>query len=73
MSAEAIALAVVFGLVIGTVTAKLLSPFAPLAIVGGQPKMGVGARLMLSLGAGLYRSCSFASCWCPACCFSRDG
>src|SRR6476660_3315339 len=46
--------ALVFGLVIGTVTAKLLSPFAPLAILAGQPKTGVSARLMLSLGAGLY-------------------
>ena len=39
---------------IGTVTAKLLSPFGPLAIIATQPKMGMGARLMLSLGAGLY-------------------
>jgi len=59
MSAEAVALALVFGLVIGTVTAKLLSPFTPLAIAAGQPKMGVGARLMLSLGAGLYEELLF--------------
>jgi Type II CAAX prenyl endopeptidase Rce1-like len=59
MTAEAIALALVFGLVIGTVTAKLLSPFSPLAIVLSQPKMGVGARLMLSLGAGLYEELLF--------------
>ena len=59
MTAEAVALALVFGLVIGTVTAKLLSPFSPLAILGAQPKMGVGARLMLSLGAGLYEELLF--------------
>jgi len=59
MTAEAIAIALVFGLVIGTVTAKLLSPFAPLAILAGQPKMGVSARVMLSLGAGLYEELLF--------------
>jgi hypothetical protein len=57
MAAESVALSLVFGLVIGTVTAKLLS-LAPLAI-GTQPKMGVGARLMLSLGAGLYEELLF--------------
>jgi hypothetical protein len=59
MTAESIALALVFGLVIGTVTARLLHPFAPLAIGAGQPQMGVGARLMLSLGAGLYEELLF--------------
>jgi hypothetical protein len=59
MSAESIALALVFGLVIGTVTAKLLTPFGSLAIGAGQPQMGVGARLMLSLGAGLYEELLF--------------
>ena len=58
MSAEAVVLALVFGLVIGTVTAKLLAPLGTLAI-GGQPSMGVGARLMLSLGAGLYEELLF--------------
>jgi len=58
MAAESVALSLAFGLVIGTVTAKLLS-FAPLAIIGTQPKMGVGARLMLSLGAGLYEELLF--------------
>jgi len=59
MSVEAIALALVFGLVIGTVTARLLSPFSPLAIGPTQQHMGVGARLMLSLGAGLYEELLF--------------
>ena len=59
MSVEAIALALIFGLVIGTVTARLLSPFSPLAIGPTQQHMGVGARLMLSLGAGLYEELLF--------------
>jgi len=59
MMGEAIAIALVFGLVIGTVTARLLHPLAPLAIGVGQPQMGVGARLMLSLGAGLYEELLF--------------
>ncbi len=58
MTAESAALALVFGLVIGTLTARLLS-LAPLAIASAQPKMGVGARLMLSLGAGLYEELLF--------------
>ena len=59
MTLEAALLALVFGLVIGTVTAKLLSSLSPAAIVLTQPKMGVGARLMLSLGAGLYEELLF--------------
>jgi hypothetical protein len=59
MAAEAVALALVFGLVIGTVTAKLLSPFNRLAIAAVEPHMGLGARLMLSLGAGLYEELLF--------------
>ena len=59
MSAESILLALVFGLVIGTITTRLLTPFGSLAIGGVQPQMGVGARLMLSLGAGLYEELLF--------------
>jgi hypothetical protein len=59
MTAEAVVLALVFGLVIGTITAKLLTPFGPMAIGAGQPTMGIGARLMLSLGAGLYEELLF--------------
>ena len=58
MTAESTLLAVAFGAVIGTLTARLLS-LAPLAIVASQPTMGVGARLMLSLGAGLYEELLF--------------
>jgi len=59
MAGEAVVLAAVFGIVIGNVTAKLLSPFTRLAIGSLQPSMGVGARLMLSLGAGLYEELLF--------------
>ena len=59
MSAESMLLALAFGLVIGTITAKLLTPFGPMAIGAGQPSMGIGARLMLSLGAGLYEELLF--------------
>jgi hypothetical protein len=58
MMAESLAIALVFGLVIGTLTARLLS-LAPLTIVATQPRMGVGANLMLSLGAGLYEELLF--------------
>jgi hypothetical protein len=60
MSAEAAVLALAFGLVIGTITARLLTPFsASLAIGALQPEMSLGARLMLSLGAGLYEELLF--------------
>jgi len=60
MSVESVVLALVFGLVIGTVTAKLLTPFGSLAIGAAQPtQLGVGTRLMLSLGAGLYEELLF--------------
>jgi hypothetical protein len=60
MSAEAAALALAFGVVIGTITAKLLTPFS-LAVAGGagQPEAGIATRLMLSLGAGLYEELLF--------------
>ena len=60
MTAESVLLAFAFGLVIGTITARLLTPFGPMAVGAGQPEtMGVGARLMLSLGAGLYEELLF--------------
>ena len=60
MSAEAAALALVFGVVIGTVTAKLLTPFSiAVAGSGGQADAGIATRLMLSLGAGLYEELLF--------------
>jgi hypothetical protein len=60
MTAESVLLALTFGLVIGTVTARLLTPFSPMAIGAVQAEtMGIGARLMLSLGAGLYEELLF--------------
>jgi hypothetical protein len=60
MSAESALLALGFGLVIGTITAKILTPFSgTLLIASAQPEMGIGARLMLSLGAGLYEELLF--------------
>jgi hypothetical protein len=63
MTAEAVVLAAVFGLVIGITTAKLLGSLHALAIAGGQggaiEKMSAPTRLMLSLGAGLYEELFF--------------
>ena len=62
MLAESIALAAIFGIVIGTVTMKLLGSLHMLAIAGpGGPiaSMSWATRLMLSLGAGLYEELLF--------------
>ena len=64
MLAESIALAALFGIVIGTITMKLLGSLHILAIAGGPaagPVAGMGwsTRLMLSLGAGLYEELLF--------------
>ena len=60
MFAESLVLALAFGVVIGTVTAKLLTPFATgLAAGSVQSDAGVATRLMLSLGAGLYEELLF--------------
>jgi len=62
MLAESIALAAIFGIVIGTITMKLLGSLHMLAIAGpGGPiaSMSWGTRLMLSLGAGLYEELLF--------------
>lgn len=59
MLAESVGLALVFGLVIGTITAKLLTPFS-FALALAQPeRLSVAARVMLSLGAGLYEELLF--------------
>ncbi len=59
MFAESMALAVAFGVVIGTLTARLLTPFL-VAVGTAQPAQeGVATRLMLSLGAGLYEELLF--------------
>jgi hypothetical protein len=61
MFAEAAVLAVIFGLVIGTVTAQLLG--AAHLLAAGAPTdiahMPWTTRLMLSLGAGLYEELFF--------------
>jgi hypothetical protein len=63
MLAESIALAAIFGIVIGTITVKLLGSLHMLAIAGpgGPPitSMSWATRLMLSLGAGLYEELLF--------------
>ena len=62
MLAESIALAAIFGIVIGTITMKLLGSLHMLAIAGpGAPiaSMSWATRLMLSLGAGLYEELLF--------------
>jgi hypothetical protein len=61
MFAEAMALAVLFGIVIGTITSQLLGATHLLAI-GAPTKitaMSRPMRLMLSLGAGLYEELFF--------------
>jgi hypothetical protein len=58
MALESLALALVFGIVVGTITARLLAPFA---IVSDGPldAMGWPTRLMVSLGAGIYEELLF--------------
>jgi hypothetical protein len=58
MLLESIALALVFGVVVGLVTAQLVSSLQRLAI-GGLDGMGRGTALMVSLGAGLYEELLF--------------
>jgi hypothetical protein len=61
MIVESILLSLVFGLVVGTLTAHLLGPLGALAIqAGGEMGSLSGlARLMLSIGAGLYEELLF--------------
>lgn len=58
MAVESLALALVFGTVVGSLTARLLAPFA---IVNDGPlqSMGWGTQLMVSLGAGIYEELLF--------------
>jgi hypothetical protein len=58
MLGEAVALAVVFGFVIGLTTAKLLGSFHALSL-GPIEQTSWTTRLMLSLGAGLYEELFF--------------
>ena len=58
MMAESAALALAFGLVVGTVTAQLLRPFAAPALAP-MDEVGPLAQLVVSLGAGLYEELLF--------------
>ena len=58
MTAESILLALIFGIVVASITAQLLAPFAVLV----QPPMqelDFRTQLMVSLGAGLYEELLF--------------
>jgi hypothetical protein len=59
MVVESIVLALVFGLVVGTLTVRLLGPLGALAVPAQLQGMGWPARLMLSVGAGLYEELLF--------------
>src|ERR1051325_4411458 len=62
MMAESIALAAIFGVVIGTVTVKLLGSLHVLSMIAPTSQiatMSWSTRLMLSLGAGLYEELLF--------------
>lgn len=62
MMAESIALAAIFGVVIGTLTVKLLGSLHVLSMMAAPTQiaaMSWSTRLMLSLGAGLYEELLF--------------
>jgi len=60
MVAESIGLALVFGIVVGGLTAALLGGPPPLSFVlQGTAQLGRGTVLMLSLGAGIYEELLF--------------
>jgi hypothetical protein len=62
MLAESAALALLLGVVVGTITAKLLGGIGLSAQAGGVTplqQMSAGTRLMLALGAGLYEELLF--------------
>lgn len=58
MLGEAMVLALVFGLVVSTLTSQLIRSTAAL-VQGPIAALGPGTRLMLSLGAGLYEELLF--------------
>ena len=58
MLAESVALALVFGVVVGTITARLVVTAAPLAL-GPMDRVGWPTALTVSLGAGLYEELLF--------------
>jgi hypothetical protein len=60
MLAESIGLALVFGIVVGGLTAALLGEPPPLSFIfQGAAQLGRGTVLMLSLGAGIYEELLF--------------
>src|SRR2546425_6929700 len=60
MLGESIALALIFGFVVGSVTSGVLGMLQTLAIPGGPGHdMGWWTRLMVSLGAGIYEELLF--------------
>jgi len=62
MLGESALLALLLGIVVGTITQRLLGGLSALAVQSsGTPlaSMGVGTRLMLALGAGLYEELLF--------------
>lgn len=58
MLGESVALALLFGMVAGLLTALLLRGPSALA-VGGLQQFGLGTQVMLSLGAGIYEELLF--------------
>jgi Type II CAAX prenyl endopeptidase Rce1-like len=58
MAAESILLALAFGIVVASVTSRVLAPFAAL-IQAPMQELGWGTQLMVSLGAGLYEELLF--------------
>jgi hypothetical protein len=69
MALESVLYALLFGLVVGTLTGLLLQPFHPaVAATAGQagfrlgagtPGLGLATQLMISLGAGIYEELLF--------------
>lgn len=58
MTAESILLALAFGIVVSTITSRVLAPFAALVQTPMQ-ELDVATQLMVSLGAGLYEELLF--------------
>lgn len=58
MFTEAVVLALVFGFVVGIISAQLLSPFQTVAL-GAAQTIDLPTRIMVSLGAGLYEELLF--------------
>jgi hypothetical protein len=57
MAAESILLALAFGIVVASVTSRVLAPFA--IVQTPMRDLGWGTQLMVSLGAGLYEELLF--------------